>query len=181
MRTGRMWLIGIVTAALLLGGAVACDADDDGDGRVTLKVVEVLEEEPGVWRTVESHEEMTGYLSRATVDASDDRLSGIWTVTETWHARCIEDTPDGCEAGEHLVAASLRVENDGGTWLGRRQGYESAFDRWDQTVLEGQGGYAGLTAVLDYEQGGVTGVKGIAGEGVIAGVELPAFPELPEE
>jgi hypothetical protein len=105
------------------------------------------------------------------IEASDPRLSGAWSnVAEN----CAENTAPMFE----VCAGTLRIENEGGTWLGQRwysasavaPGYYATF-----TVLEGQGDYAGLTAYLHYDMEKME-PDGIVGEGVIFDFEL-AMPE----
>ena len=172
MGTLRMTLTGALIL-LMLGGVVACDEDD---GRpITLEVTEKLSQGYGTRLDEKSHGEESGHLSRVVVEASDPRLSGTWTVREScrWGVRA------GYEEVEELCVGSVRVENEGGTWLGRHEGYRrEGIGNLDPTVLEGQGGYAGLTAVLDYVQDGVTEpYKHVAGFGYIVAFEMPDPPE----
>jgi hypothetical protein len=172
-----LWLsvVGTAMSLLLLVGLMACDEDGR---RVTLEVTEMLGQEFGTRLDEQNHGEERGHLSRAVVEASDPRLSGTWTVLENcrWSVRA------GYEEVEELCVGSVRVENEGGTWLGRHEGYRrEGIGNLDPVVLEGQGGYAGLTAVLDYAQDDVTGpYKGVAGFGFIVDFEMPEPPEPPE-
>ena len=130
----------------------------------------------GEFVTIESTEELSAFeydadgneIIRMTKEANDPRLSGTWT--EVW----------GCR-GEpvELCVASVLIENEGGSWLGRADGFggpPAGF--YDFTVLEGQGDYAGLTAIRQVTfrpDQGDTEVLAIY-EG-----ELPPLPELPVE
>ena len=126
--------------------------------------------------TIESTEELSAFeydadgneVIRMTKETSDPRLSGTWT--EVW----------GC-GGEpvELCVASVLVENEGGSWVGRANGFggpPAGF--YDFTVLEGQGDYAGLTAIRQVtfrpDQGDTEVVAIYEGE-------LPPLPELPVE
>ncbi len=172
MRTLRLSVVG-TALLLLLGGVIACDEDDGR--RITLKVTEVLGQEAGTGVYEENHGEEIGSISRAVVEASDPRLSGAWTILES----CRWGFRDGYGEAEHLCVGSVRIENEGGTWLGTHEGYRrEGIDNLDPTILDGQGGYAGLTAVLDYVQPrGVTGDWGVSGDGYIVDFEMPDPPE----
>ena len=174
MRTQRLSGVGLTMLLLLLGGVVACDEDDGR--RVTLKVTEVLGQEAGAGVYEERHGEEIGAMSRTVVEASDPRLSGTWTIIES----CRWGSRDGYDEAEHLCIGSVRVENEDGTWLGTHQGYRrEGIDNLAPTILEGQGRYAGLTAVLDYRQPrGVTGDWGVSGDGYVVDFEMPDQPEL---
>ena len=173
MRAMRLSLAGMVMLLLMLGGVVACD---EGDGRlITLEITEILEREDETRPMEDGQGESISSMSRAVVEASDQRLSGTWTILEN----CRWGLRDGYEENEHLCVGSVRVENEGGTWLGTHRGYRrEGTDNLAPTILAGQGDYAGLTAVLDYGHplGASTG-KGIAGDGYIVDFEMPDPPE----
>ena len=174
MHALRTSLTGTLTVALL-AGVVACDVEDDR--LITLEVVGERRSVDGEWLSEEGFREGT-VTSHAVVEASDPRLSGDWAVVETcrWGFRA------GHVEAEELCAGRVFVENEGGTWLGGHRGYRrEGTAGLDATVLEGRGGYGGLTAVLDYVQDGVTEPgKSISGSGYIVDFELPAMPQLPE-
>ena len=156
-----------------IGGAVLLAEPFDQQGSVPGAPSEDAHVE---FVTEESVEELSAYeydasgneIIRMAVEASDPRLSGAWT--EVW----------GCRgAPVEVCVASVRVENEGGTWLGTHEGYRrEGIDNLAPTILEGQDGYAGLTAVLDYAQHhGASVGKGIAGDGYIVDFEMPDPPE----
>ena len=170
MHASRVPLTGTLLG-LLLTGVVACDVEDDR--LITLEVLGERRSVDGEWLSEEGVREGT-VTSDAVVEASDPRLSGDWHVVETcrWGFRA------GFVEAEELCVGRVRVENEGGTWLGGHEGYRrEGTDDLDVTVLEGKGGYAGLTAVLEYVQDGVTEPgKPIAGTGYIVDFEMPAMP-----
>jgi len=106
------------------------------------------------------------------VEASDPRLSGTWTRVQN----CLSGVDDLGENFTHCVG-SVRVENEGGTWLGRFENAGGGMQpRWmEWTRLEGQGDDAGLTVFMysDDEMG-----RELDGAGRIIDVELP-MPVLP--
>ena len=176
MRALRLSLAGTLML-LLLVGVVACDDDDEDGRRIELKVVEVLSSEEGTWLSEGGYEENAGHMSRAIVEASDPRLSGTWTVVET----CRWGTRAGYVEHDVLCVGRVRAENEGGSWLGRHEGYRrEGIDSLDPTVLEGQGDYAGLTAILDYAQAGEDASKTRSGFGYIVDFEMPPLPEPAE-
>jgi hypothetical protein len=108
-------------------------------------------------------------------EASDPRLSGTWT--EFW------DCADYQRGDIEVCVGSVRVENEGGTWLGRTEGFWAAPELapgytvpygFHFTVLEGQGDYAGLTVL---HQDTWNAEEGEAEVGVIFEGALPPVPE----
>jgi len=159
MRTLRMSLLGTVILALLggVGGLTLAQSEDEGSGRVTMEIVEWLGE---------GTDESGTYWNAARVEASDSRLSG--TGTENW--KCQEGT------GFEVCVGTWRVENEGGTWLGRIEGFNHASGMYDWTVLEGQGGYEGLTALRVMISEGMESEPDVM-EMVILDFEMPEQPE----
>ena len=89
-----------------------------------------------------------------------------------------------------MCMGSVRVENDGGTWLGRREGvhverlpigddHQVLSVGW--TVLEGQDGYEGLTAIVTYDEEKMDAIPDVDGMGLIVDFGRPDQPELPAE
>ena len=171
----RLSRAGAVILALLGGLGAAVTAQDEeaeeDNGGFTLKFVGTGTWTDGTMQSQEGFDEVTGNASTMIIEASDPRLSGTWT--EVFNCR---------EGGPPLFmvcVGSVRVENEGGTWLGTHEGYRrEGIDNLAPTILEGQDGYAGLTAVLDYAQHhGASVGKGIAGDGYIVDFEMPDPPE----
>lgn len=108
-------------------------------------------------------------LRTMTVKASDPRLSGTWT--EDW----ICQYGEGDFPGFEVCVGSVRVGNGGGSWLGSADSIyvTPATSVW--TVLEGQGGYAGLTAIVHSS----VGIRRDIREGVVLDFDMPTRPELP--
>jgi hypothetical protein len=180
MRTLRASLVGTVILALLGGlGQVALAWSDGGNsGGFTLEIIEPIDDEPRA-ETLGRDRDLAEDFGGDRVDrvvASDPRLSGIWT-----YIRNLRHTTRGTPAEFGVSVQSVRVENEGGTWLGRREGFRVAGEPFeygtDWTVLEGQDGYEGLTAIVvpgeDREE--------YDGVGVIFDFEMPTMPDLPAD
>ena len=172
MRTLRLSGVGTGILVLLLGAVMACDVGDDR--LITLEVLGERRSAPATSLTEAGIEQGT-ITYRAVVEASDPRLSGDWTVVDA----CRWDTQSDAAPTEELCVGRVRVENEGGTWVGGHEGYRrEGIDNLDPTILEGQDGYAGLTAVLDYVQDGVTEPgKSVSGVGYIVDFSMPDPPE----
>jgi hypothetical protein len=106
--------------------------------------------------------DLTGW-ENATVEANDSRISGQWQQVLT----------NRVFPGDIGVkSAIVRIDNDEGAWVGTFHGFagrNSANKEWN--VLEGEGGYEGLTAVFLWSGNGSTL------EGVIVPGELPPLPD----
>jgi hypothetical protein len=159
MRTSRLSLAGAVILTLLAGMGGASLAQDEAarNSGFTMKVVDYSED----W-TVQQ------------VEASDPRLTGTWTIVEN----CEDEGP---RLG--VCVGSVRVENEGGTWRGQSHSAWAAtpgfLSSW--TVLEGDGGYAGLTATMYNDEEKMGNDPDLDGEGVIFDFAMPPMPELPAE
>jgi hypothetical protein len=156
MRTLRVSLVGMAVAALLAGLSSLAVAQEDAEGNtgVTMRVVEYSD---------------GGDLRQ--VEATDPRLSGTWAVVENCRRN---------EAPYVLVCTgSVRVENEGGTWLGRSwlSTATTPPHHVGWTVLEGQDSYAGLTAYLVHDEEKMADDPDIDGVGTIFDFALP-FPEV---
>ena len=161
MRTLRLSLVGTVLLALLggLSGAVLAQVADERADFVTIASEEVLSEGQ---LDARGNEVIT-----MAKEASDPRLSGTWT--EVWS--CGGDPVEVC-------VASVSVENEDGTWLGQAEFFGGPpVGAFDFAVLEGQGGYAGLTALRHTACLGQDCDEALA----IYEGELPPSPDLPTE
>ena len=156
MRALRLSLAGAVVLALLGGtsGTVLAQEEAEGSGRVAMEIVDWLGE---------GTDETGAYWNAARVEASDSRLSG--TGTENWN----------CQAGSgfEMCVGTWRIENEGGTWLGRIEGFNHPTGAHDWTVLEGQGDYEGLTAIRVISETPDSELM----EMVIIDFEMPEQPE----
>lgn len=113
--------------------------------------------EPG-----EDYSDFTGWED-ATVEANDARIAGDWQQVITNRV---------FPGDVVLKSATVRIENDGGAWTGRFDGYaggQAGNKEWN--VLTGEGGYEGLTATFLWSADGSTL------EGVIVPGELPPLPD----
>ena len=174
MSTLRLRVAGTVMLALLVGvGGAALAQMEEGNGGFALKDVELAWED-GTMQPAEGFVEVTGNKATMVVEASDPRLSGTWTEV----VNCREDTSRTLFM---VCLGSVRVENEGGTWLGTVQMSGASFwhpsPHWSGwTVLEGQGDYAGLTAVRHFDEERM-GEGDINGEGVIFDFGMPPMPD----
>jgi hypothetical protein len=148
----RLSLAGAVILALLagLGGLVLAQTDEERGGAFTMRVVDVTD---------------VGDV----IEASEPRLSGTWIQLRTCNAL----------GDSRVCVSSVRLENEGGTWLGRQESIWASSYKADRTVLEGQGDYAGLTAILDTGQAFLEDPDR-DGQGVVFEGDVPPMPELPE-
>jgi hypothetical protein len=153
MHTVRGSLVGVVILALLggLGGAVLAQDDEDELMRpayVTGSVPSLVFTSPGSDTTGVGRFASEGVGQTQTWEADDPRLSGEATYTGNW--RLYGDPYEvGVEAGRWTIT------NDDGTWAGTSTAVEAREPAtWEPKVymetliLDGQGGYDGLTAYL---------------------------------
>ncbi len=103
---------------------------------------------------------------------NDDRLNGI---AISRHNRNLLGSSGSFYRGTRAI--TVRLENDGGAWVGSGLGYMEP----DTTVfhyrllLDGQGGYDGLDAIIDLDNPVITAPFELAGA-ILSG----GLPELPE-
>ena len=159
MRYLRLSLVGAVTLAMFGGVGGAAFAQDDADAMVGF-TMKITDEGYGYWG------DAVGFVWQ--VEASDPRLSGTWKSDQN----CVEDSTDT------VCVASVRVENDGGSWLGRYENSGGVMQpRWVAwTMLEGQGDYAGLTAFM-YSDDTMDLDRELDGAGhIVATLPMPGMP-----
>ena len=174
MRTLRLSLIGTVTLTLLAGLGSVVLAQEEDNGGFTLKFVAGTDTwKDGTFERAEGFDEVTGRGETMDMEASDPRLSGTWTKV----VNCREGGPPLFM----VCVGSVRVENEGGTWLGTKQESGATFGHpgphWAHwTVLEGEGEYTGLTAIVDYDEERM-GEGDINGVGVIFDFGMPPMPD----
>jgi hypothetical protein len=159
MRTLRLSLMGAVMLMPLGGAVVAQDAAEVNAGFT----MNVTAEEWGF--------EGEDLVHRLQVEASDPRLNGTWSRVQN----CLEDVRPPSLT---VCVGSVRVENEGGTWVGRFENAGGGVQpRWiEWTMLDGQGDYAGLTAFI-YSSDEMDSDRELSGAGHIVAT-LP-MPELP--
>lgn len=118
----------------------------------------------------------TNQLARLRSESSDERLSGLsrFRINTNFGK-------SGYDFGSDAV--SVFLENDGGSWIGTGRGYvdaiatqgEPAAGAHLQLILEGQEGYAGLSAILSLDQPDEYSPFELTG--AITSVPLPAMPD----
>ena len=171
MRTLRLSLVGAVIA-LVVGGALAVgqspspfDPMRAGAVHIDFRVVEFFKE-----GTRESdgvgivHERGTGVT--LTFESRDPRLSG--DVTYLANLDCFKD-------GTSVHTETYEIVNDGGSWFVASLGMEVPGQVYgDYVLFRGEGGYAGLSALLF-----VDGLRNTI-DGVIFPGEMPPVQESVE-
>ena len=206
MRTMRLLLVGAVILALLggLGGAVMAqsaeesmpDALTEFSGRMecsglsmgTLEDIVIATTGEGdlirrEWRGAD--------LSVVVQKISDPRLDGHIAVSfnsdeyllasdePAWQLSDIppEEFPRG------VVASTFRLKNADGSWHGSR--YQNWYPDGDSStttaIYTGEGGYEGLTAVVEMDYDELNPVCAWDVHGYIIEGQLPLTPELPAE
>jgi hypothetical protein len=172
MRTLRLSLVGTVIA-VVVGGAVAVgqspspfDSMRAGAVHIDFRVVEFFQEgtrEPDEVGTVQ--ERGTGVT--LAFESSDPRLSGDVTYLANL---------DYFKDGTSVHTETYEIVNDGGGWFGTSLGMEVPGQVYgDYVLLRGEGGYAGLSALLF-----VDGLRNTI-DGVIFLGEMPPVPEAVSE
>ena len=116
---------------------------------------------------------------------SDPRFGGTWTV----YLGSDEYVYPGADMDDliRVISATQRIETDGGTWHGSdHDAYVpgAPLSTWDLVTLEGEGGYAGHTALIwtnqtdpecDCSESDTPCVWEV--RGVVVAGELPPIPE----
>jgi hypothetical protein len=174
--------LGATVALITLVGAVAV-AQSSPSGAVTIEPGPIELTSPGV---MSPNADGTAYLEQGREmtmrwEASDPRLSGEVT--------CAGDRLVGRD-GSFVEAESFAIINDGGRWIGRSTGHYLAPPAPDLVVgsgllpggdvhadvvlLRGEGGYEGLSAVVEADWS----ANPPAISGAIFSGALPTAPEL---
>ena len=167
MRVIRTTTISILAVGLLAGSAVGVAAQDADPAAPSVWSGELV---PAEGEQI-SFEETPTYLEllgrdSGQIEASDSRISGDWE--QVLAVRVFDPEGDGAV----LQTATVRVENDGGSWSGTYSGWAGGPSSQGWNVLTGEGGYDGLTAV--FSQSGEGALEGL----IVPGV-APAVPEAP--
>lgn len=187
MRTTFLTLI--TTAALIVvAGAVVMGQSPATTSGLTssstiIDIADVSLASPGILqpdatRTVYREH---GRVTEMTFDSSDARLSG--EVTSAGNRLVSRD-------GSFVEAESYVIANDGGRWFGQATGrlaarpgsdyvignglLPAAPDHQDVVLLRGEGGYEGLSAVVDVDWS----QEPLTASGTIYIGELPTAPEV---
>jgi hypothetical protein len=155
IETPRRSSILAIAAVTALGVGVAAHGETDtGLVMVAQGTVagEPFDVSPAIWD--DETGEMTGLAMRVAVTSSDPRLAGTMSVATTGA---------GSRYGKGAIAiqrSSYRLVNDDGAWVGQGQEAEARTDLDGPAVfhagsllLEGEGGYEGMTAygLVEYE------------------------------
>lgn len=120
------------------------------------------------WMPGPAYRESLDNLSVHQFEASDPRISGTWT-----HVMNARSFPIDDEAGTDasVWTGVVRIDNADGAWVGTFQGYSDEQGEHESYRLDGEGAYAGLTAVFGWTREGDTY------DGVIIPGVPPAYPE----
>lgn len=184
MRTSLLALVATVVLVLVGGLAAAAQSTDPlAPGTAIVQVVDAELVSPGLMRPDETktvyHEQ--GRQMEMTWAASDARLSG--DVICAGNREVNRD-------GSFVESETFVITNDGGRWVGQSMGLAAANpvpdtvvgngllpvspDHEDFILLRGEGGYEGLSAIVDADWN--TAPATITGS-IFSG-ELPAAPDL---
>jgi hypothetical protein len=139
-----------MAAAVVTGSVTQSNEDFDAPGE--------LSEIPGGART-------SGFGLKETWESSDPRLSGEVAYLGSWHYYF-------APASAAVAASSWQVANSGGSWKGTGTAFGSETSDKGVVVLQGSGGYAGLSAYLVFDGLGTDATF----EGLIFPGEMPVAP-----
>ncbi len=162
--------LSFVLAIGLLGGSVGVVAAQDAEPPIefTGRLSFGPQVGPGTQERVEGRNEIRGSVFSTPVAAmSDPRLDGAWTRTNNL------DQYD--EPSVLTWQALWRVETEDGAWAGIETPivFSDGSRSTTTAVLVGEDGYEGLTAVIEFEQGGdAWDLRGFIIDG-----EMPPLPE----
>lgn len=119
------------------------------------------------WMPGPDYRESLDNLSIHHFEASDPRISGTWT--HVMNARSFPiDEEAGIEAS--VWSGVVRIDNADGAWVGSFLGYADESGEHESYRLDGEGAYAGMTAVFGWTREGDTY------DGVIIPGVPPAYP-----
>lgn len=178
MHALRLSLAGTVLLALLggLGGVVVAQADEEvHHGPFFAEFDDVSMSDP-VWEAGPGFGRTSDWeVVYEDVVATDPRLSGTWTVILNGHGMGSFDDPDRFG----VYTGTARLENEGGAWVGEVLNFNSEPYERVRMVVEGEGAYAGWTAIIDQADQEWSGFRG-----VVFAFGLPPLPdpvEVPAE
>jgi hypothetical protein len=175
MRTLKSTLIAAITAGLLAGTSVGVvgQSGDEGPVQFTGRIAGGSPIASGTVGTVDDRTETRGNgWTFSSVEVSDPRLEG--TVTHTLNI----DDHDG--QAYRVLSATWRIENEGGAWEGSEHSVilPDGSRTTATAVLSGEGGYAGLTALVEVTFVGFDKEwRGVILEGGLPPLPEPASPE----
>jgi hypothetical protein len=185
MRSIKLTLVSGLTIGLLLGSVEGVAAQDEG--LTSPEFVALSGSTTTDWErdSCMSPEWVSGVTcGNGIVEASDERLSGVAYFLNDEYVLADPSDP---EAFNVVSAATEVIHNDGGDWV--RHTYEGFVGEPADgsgppfKVYVGDGGYAGLTALLQPTGGGSDDPGQVtveAFEGIIIAAPAPAFFEAQE-
>lgn len=192
----------VVSGSLVVGGLFQSGPVDD-TGPVSIEASSPPIEEPTVpaWvtgitgghkvigsggrRWLEGRTTYPEEVVQADQMSSDPRMEGTLTITYNLHELGLGDArTGGAVAGGALTAGIIRLETDDGSWQGAFSGLREPDEPWSHrlhALLEGEGGYEGLRALLLYD-GSMGEGYGHGGSQVVEGFIFEGpVPEVPTE
>jgi hypothetical protein len=119
------------------------------------------------WQPGPGYSEALGVTERASVEATDPRISGAWVQVRNLRSYASRE-PDQNDVA--VSSSTARIDNDDGAWVGTFNGYYGGPGGEEWNVFVGEGAYGGLTAVFRYHGDNTL-------EGVILPGDLPAGPD----
>jgi hypothetical protein len=171
-----------LSGALLLAGPFTQKADPseplaavDDSLAATLfsgQMSDLSNDDPGKSESYDWGYSIADRLFSAELELTDERLSGPARIRSNFYAR----------DWDWQEALSIFLENDGGSWVGTGRGYMDPASTGGslgaglhmQVVLQGQGGYEGLNAIMAIDQ--VSSDQPLEVSGAITHLDLPPAP-----
>ena len=148
---GVLLLAGPFTTQESVPPPAASSVESDTSGATLVRgELEMNRDYPGRSESLDWGYSLTDALNTIELTMSDERLSGRGRLR--WNAHADDWT--------WVWTESVYLENEGGSWVGSGFGYmdppstggELGAGNHERLVLEGQDGYAGLTAILDFDE-----------------------------
>jgi len=173
MRRTRTTLTGVFLIGLLAVPATTVGQAEDSrwpNATEAVMITGTLAEGSKLIEEVTSSADIArGFEEARWVDISDARLDGRVIIATSLVASGLGATQD-----MDLISDAIHIENDEGTWTGQPSAWFWVEDDHIANrvhVLTGEGGYAGLTALIelsgDFEMSGPMTVRGLILEGPV--------------
>ena len=174
MRTLRLGLLSavILTLPVGLGPTVVAQTDEEAyRGPFFAEFADVSMSDQ-VWEPGPGHGRLTDWdVVFEDVVATDPRLSGTWTVVLNGHGFGEFGSPETFS----VYTGTARLVTEGGAWVGDVVNLASEPYERIRLIVEGEGAYAGWTAIIDQADQDWTGFHG-----VVFDFGMPPMPDAIE-
>ena len=160
MRTLRSWLAGAITVALLgiAGGTVLAQGDEQAHRGPFFAEFDDVSMNDAVWEPGPGFGRLFDQqIVFEDVVATDPRLSGTWTVIQNGQGMGEFGDPDR----HGVYTGTARLENEDGAWVGEVLSFNSEPYERLRLIVEGEGAYAGWTAIIDQADQEWSGFRGV--------------------